>query len=167
MIRSFIVLLALSVCFLGVNILLAQTLTLSQVLEIHESDDNAREKLLLSYGFTLAESGMKELNGAVIPTDYYTWRNNQEQMPPIETMVVVRTAHPRTGKKMETSYVIYSEPAFLFLKLRAWELGFQFIEEGADNGNIALTCQNSKYWLRFFADTYPNNRVYGVTIEEK
>ncbi len=145
----------------------AQNLSLSDVLQIHQSSDSIRTKILLSHGFRLAESAMKELNNAIIPTDYYTWTEKDSPLPPLQTMVVVRTAHPRTGKKMETSYILFSREDYMALQVTAWGLGYKYVKKQADKDSNVLICENESTWLRFFEDIYPENVVYGVTIEQK
>lgn len=145
----------------------AQVLNLSQILRIHESNDKEREKILSGYGFHLSESAMKELDGAIVPTDYYTWQNTQETLAPIQTMVVVRNAHPHTGQRMETSYILFSETEYTALQLSAWAWGYKYVKEEKQADSIAIFCENENSWLRFFTDKYPNNVVYGVTISDK
>lgn len=145
----------------------SQVLNLSDIVTIHQSADSMRAKILLSKGFELAESAMKELNGAIIPTDYYTWTNKEKPFAPVQTMIVVRNPHPRSKKKMETSYILFSQDIYRSLKLNAWELGYKYVKEEKEKENIAVICQNKSFWLRFFEDKYPDNIVYGVTIEDK
>lgn len=145
----------------------SQTLSLSEIVTIHQSTDSVRQKMLISKGFELAESAMKELNGAIIPTDYYTWTDKNKPFAPVQTMIVIRNPHPRSKKKMETSYILFSQDLYRSLKLNAWELGYKHVKEEKDKENIAVICQNKFFWLRFFEDKYPDNIVYGVTIEDK
>ncbi len=145
----------------------SQTLNLTDIVMIHQSVDSIRTKILISKGFELAESAMKELNGAIILTDYYTWTNKDKSFAPVQTMIVVRNPHPRSKKKMETSYVLFSQDLYSSLKLNAWELGYKYVKEEKNKDNIAVICQNKACWLRFFEDRYPDNMVYGVTIEDK
>lgn len=147
--------------------LFSQQLSLADVLQIHKSKDSERSRILTEKGFNLTESAMQELNGAVVPTEYYTWTNTLNQVLPIQTMVVVRGNHPRNGKKMETSYLLFSEQSYLALQLAAWTLGYKYVKEEVENENRAIICENKEGWLRFFQDKHPNNIVYGVTIEEK